>query len=176
MRVLFLKAILILFLSRSNQSYFCLQTPSAHAICSHHIHHVHFLVFLFIIFFWILSIVIICVMILSLSICSSLDPQLQDSLKEYLVSKGIGESLTNFLLLHLHKKEQVQYVNWLQKLESSLTKGKWQPVAGLTHTSVFFLINTQYILLYEDFLSYILCSLDSTAITSGILSCFFFPS
>lgn len=113
-------------------------------------------------------------MILSLSICSSLDPQLQDALKEYLVSKGIGESLTNFLLLHLHKKEQVQYVNWLQKLESSVTKGKWQPVAGLTHTSVFFLINTQYILLYEDFPSYILRSLDSTAITSGILSCFFF--
>ncbi|KAG2683526.1 hypothetical protein I3760_10G034300 [Carya illinoinensis] len=55
---------------------------------------------------------------------SSLDPQLQDALKEYLVSRGIGENLTNFLLLHLHKKEQVQYVNWLHKLESLVAKTK----------------------------------------------------
>lgn len=47
----------------------------------------------------------------------TLDPNLQDELKQYLVSKGIGESLTNFLLLHQHK-EQGQYVNWLQKLEA----------------------------------------------------------
>ncbi|XP_044467643.1 uncharacterized protein LOC123197408 isoform X2 [Mangifera indica] len=55
---------------------------------------------------------------------STLDPRLQDALKEYLVARGIGESLTNFLLLHLHKKEQGQYVNWLQKLESLVAKGE----------------------------------------------------
>ncbi|KAH9648670.1 mitochondrial glycoprotein family protein [Citrus sinensis] len=53
---------------------------------------------------------------------SSLDPQLQVALKEYLVARGIGEHLTNYLLLHLHKKEQDQYVNWLQKLESMVAK------------------------------------------------------
>ncbi|GMY19042.1 mitochondrial acidic protein mam33 [Fagus crenata] len=55
---------------------------------------------------------------------STLDPQLQDALKKYLVAKGVGESLTNFLILHLHKKEQGQYVNWLQKLESSVAKSE----------------------------------------------------
>ncbi|KAH9679415.1 mitochondrial glycoprotein family protein [Citrus sinensis] len=53
---------------------------------------------------------------------SSLDPHLQVALKEYLVARGIGEHLTNYLLLHLHKKEQDQYVNWLQKLESMVAK------------------------------------------------------
>ncbi|XP_050230178.1 mitochondrial acidic protein mam33 [Mercurialis annua] len=51
---------------------------------------------------------------------STLDPNLQDALKEYLVAKGISESLTNFLLLHLNQKEQGQYLKWLQKLESLL--------------------------------------------------------
>ncbi|KAK2985809.1 hypothetical protein RJ640_019305 [Escallonia rubra] len=51
---------------------------------------------------------------------SSLDPELQGELKNYLTAKGIGESLANFLLLHLHKKEQDQYVNWLQRLEATL--------------------------------------------------------
>ncbi|KAJ7972190.1 Mitochondrial glycoprotein [Quillaja saponaria] len=37
---------------------------------------------------------------------SILGPQLQEALKEYLVAKGIGEGLTDFLLLHLHKREQ----------------------------------------------------------------------
>lgn len=50
---------------------------------------------------------------------SDLDPQLQDELKKYLEARGIGESLLNFLLLHLKKKEQSQYLNWLQKLESA---------------------------------------------------------
>ncbi|XP_027175971.1 mitochondrial acidic protein mam33 [Coffea eugenioides] len=50
---------------------------------------------------------------------SDLDPQLQDELKKYLEARGIGESLLNFLLLRLGKKEQSQYVNWLQKLESA---------------------------------------------------------
>lgn len=61
---------------------------------------------------------------LFISIFSSLDPQLQDALKEYLVAKGIGENLTNFLLLHLHKKEQGQYMNWLHKLESLVAKSE----------------------------------------------------
>ncbi|XP_050382548.1 mitochondrial acidic protein MAM33 isoform X2 [Argentina anserina] len=43
-------------------------------------------------------------------------------LDKYLAAKGIGEELTNFLLHHLHKKEQDQYVNWLQKLESFVAK------------------------------------------------------
>ncbi|KAA3457114.1 Mitochondrial acidic MAM33 [Gossypium australe] len=53
---------------------------------------------------------------------SSLEPQLQDALKEYLVARGIREDLTNFLLLTLHKKEQGQYLDWLQKLESFVSK------------------------------------------------------
>ncbi|XP_043690645.1 mitochondrial acidic protein MAM33 [Telopea speciosissima] len=53
---------------------------------------------------------------------SLLDPQLQDAFKEYLISRGIGKDLTNFLLLHMHKKEQGQYVNWLQKLEAMVAK------------------------------------------------------
>ncbi|GMI65871.1 hypothetical protein like AT2G41600 [Hibiscus trionum] len=53
---------------------------------------------------------------------STLDPQLQYALKEYLVSRGIGEDLTNFLLLTLHKKEQGQYLDWLRKLESFVAR------------------------------------------------------
>ncbi|XAR68486.1 hypothetical protein NMG60_11003622 [Bertholletia excelsa] len=49
---------------------------------------------------------------------SSLDPDLQHELTKYLVSKGIKQSFTNFLLHHLHLKEQGQYVNWLQRLEA----------------------------------------------------------
>ncbi|GAB4851633.1 hypothetical protein Ancab_031035 [Ancistrocladus abbreviatus] len=55
---------------------------------------------------------------------SSLDPDLQDAFKKYLQARGIGESLTNFLLLHLHKKEQNQYVSWLQKIETILLEGE----------------------------------------------------
>ncbi|KAJ6332096.1 hypothetical protein OIU76_010476 [Salix suchowensis] len=57
---------------------------------------------------------------LSSFLCSDLDSNLQDALKGYLIAKGIGEDLTNFLLFHLHKKELGQYVKWLQKLESLL--------------------------------------------------------
>ncbi|KAF5750239.1 hypothetical protein HS088_TW03G00572 [Tripterygium wilfordii] len=53
---------------------------------------------------------------------STLDPQLQDTLKEYLETKGIGKNLTSFLLHYLHRKEQGQYVNWLQKLEAFVAK------------------------------------------------------
>ncbi|KAK1317045.1 hypothetical protein QJS10_CPA05g00745 [Acorus calamus] len=35
----------------------------------------------------------------------SLDLQLQEALKDYLIDRGINEDLTDFLLLHLHKKE-----------------------------------------------------------------------
>ncbi|KAL8095362.1 hypothetical protein AgCh_036728 [Apium graveolens] len=55
---------------------------------------------------------------------STLDPQLQDELKQYLVTKGIGKSLTNFLLVHLHKKEQNQYENWLEKLKVYVAQGQ----------------------------------------------------
>ncbi|XVF56181.1 hypothetical protein PTKIN_Ptkin06aG0097300 [Pterospermum kingtungense] len=55
---------------------------------------------------------------------SSLDPQLQDALKEYLLARGIGVNLTNFLLLTLHKKEQGQYLDWLRKLESFVATDK----------------------------------------------------
>lgn len=54
-------------------------------------------------------------------LCSDLDPQLQNELKKYLEARGIGESLLNFLVCHLQKKEHGQYVNWLQKLESTIT-------------------------------------------------------
>ncbi|KAF6151057.1 hypothetical protein GIB67_042392 [Kingdonia uniflora] len=53
---------------------------------------------------------------------SSLDPQLQDKFKNYLIARGVGEDLTNFLLLHLRKKENGQYVNWLCKVETLLTE------------------------------------------------------
>ncbi|KAF9596021.1 hypothetical protein IFM89_006948 [Coptis chinensis] len=53
---------------------------------------------------------------------SDLDPQLQATFKEYLIARGIGENLTNFLLLHLHKKETDQYVNWLGRLEAMISK------------------------------------------------------
>lgn len=49
-----------------------------------------------------------------------LDFELQDELKRYLEARGIGECLRNFLILHLHKKEQNQYVNWLQKLKAMI--------------------------------------------------------
>ncbi|KAK6941795.1 Mitochondrial glycoprotein [Dillenia turbinata] len=55
---------------------------------------------------------------------SDLDPSLQDALKEYLSVSGVGEYLTNFLLAHLHKKEQDRYVNWLQKLNAMVTDGE----------------------------------------------------
>lgn len=51
-----------------------------------------------------------------------LNYELERALKVYLVGKGIGEELTNFLMHHLHRKEQGQYVNWLQKLESFVAK------------------------------------------------------
>ncbi|KAI3996623.1 hypothetical protein MKX01_009455 [Papaver californicum] len=51
---------------------------------------------------------------------STLDPQLQDTLKDYLRARGIVEDFTDFLLHHLHKREYVQYMEWLQKLDSSV--------------------------------------------------------
>ncbi|TKY62642.1 Mitochondrial acidic protein MAM33 [Spatholobus suberectus] len=50
---------------------------------------------------------------------STLDSELQHALREYLIAKGIGVSLTNFLLHYLHKREQEQYVNWLKKGEAA---------------------------------------------------------
>ncbi|XP_010505941.1 PREDICTED: uncharacterized protein LOC104782649 [Camelina sativa] len=50
------------------------------------------------------------------------DFKLTYELRRYLISKGINEDLTNFLLCHLNKKEQDQYVNWLRKLESTMSR------------------------------------------------------
>ncbi|KAM0948759.1 putative mitochondrial glycoprotein [Dioscorea sansibarensis] len=52
----------------------------------------------------------------------SLDPNFRGALKEYLVARGVGAELTDFLLTHLHSKEQNQYVNWLRTMESLLAK------------------------------------------------------
>ncbi|KAK9069238.1 hypothetical protein SSX86_013354 [Deinandra increscens subsp. villosa] len=49
---------------------------------------------------------------------SELDPALQQELKQYLISRGISDSLSAFLLHHIHHKEQDQYLKWLQKLEA----------------------------------------------------------
>ncbi|CAH9102695.1 unnamed protein product [Cuscuta europaea] len=49
---------------------------------------------------------------------SSLDPRLQSEFLQYLQAKGIDENLLSFLILHLHKKEQGQYVNWLHRLQA----------------------------------------------------------
>lgn len=48
--------------------------------------------------------------------------RLHGELREYLATKGIGTDLTDFLLFYLHKKEQGQYVKWLQKLESIVAR------------------------------------------------------
>ncbi|CAL9782466.1 unnamed protein product [Musa acuminata subsp. burmannicoides] len=55
-------------------------------------------------------------------IFSSLDPQLQKALKDYLVVRGITPKLTNFLFQHLHRKEHSQYVNWLRTMEGIVAK------------------------------------------------------
>ncbi|KAI9110335.1 hypothetical protein K1719_018777 [Acacia pycnantha] len=53
-----------------------------------------------------------------------LDPELQDSIKNYLMDKGIGENLIMFLLHYLHKREQEQYINWLKKGKSFVAKSE----------------------------------------------------
>ncbi|XP_068660146.1 mitochondrial acidic protein mam33 [Aristolochia californica] len=53
---------------------------------------------------------------------STLDPQLQKALKGFLIDRGITAEFTDYLLLHLHEKEQAQYVNWLHKLERMISK------------------------------------------------------
>nr|GME21222.1 mitochondrial acidic protein mam33 [Ipomoea batatas] len=54
----------------------------------------------------------------SFSFPSSLDPTLQTEFLRYLQARGIEENLISFLVLHLHKKEQGQYVNWLHRLQA----------------------------------------------------------
>ncbi|XP_076958414.1 mitochondrial acidic protein MAM33-like [Bidens hawaiensis] len=51
-------------------------------------------------------------------IFSDLDPALQKELKQYLISRGIRNNLTAYILHHIHHKEQDQYIKWLQKLEA----------------------------------------------------------
>ncbi|KAL5728922.1 hypothetical protein ACHQM5_001945 [Ranunculus cassubicifolius] len=53
---------------------------------------------------------------------SDLDPQLQAMFKEYLNDRGIGEDLVNFIILHLHRKDNDQYVNWLSRVEAMVSK------------------------------------------------------
>lgn len=59
------------------------------------------------------------------SFCSDLDPALQHELRQYLAARGIEENFTNSLLLHLHKKEQGQYMGWLQKLKDMMVEHEW---------------------------------------------------
>ncbi|KAL9232596.1 hypothetical protein vseg_007691 [Gypsophila vaccaria] len=51
----------------------------------------------------------------------SLDPELQAAFKEYLEARGIRPTLCDFLRQHMHKKEETQYVNWLQKLQEMVS-------------------------------------------------------
>ncbi|URD77321.1 Saccharopine dehydrogenase, partial [Musa troglodytarum] len=67
-------------------------------------------------------------------IFSSLDPQLQKALKDYLVVRGITPKLTNFLLEHLHRKEHSQYVNWLRTMEGIVANIS-PPNPGSTYVS-----------------------------------------
>ncbi|XP_048497588.1 uncharacterized protein LOC104889386 isoform X2 [Beta vulgaris subsp. vulgaris] len=55
---------------------------------------------------------------------SEVDPLLQDAFRDYLETKGVGESLMNFLVVHMHKKEENQYVNWLQNLQGMVSRGE----------------------------------------------------
>ncbi|CAN6443484.1 unnamed protein product [Victoria cruziana] len=49
---------------------------------------------------------------------SSLDPDLQKEFRRFLWVRGVDTQLSNFLLVHLYKKEHSQYVRWLQNMES----------------------------------------------------------
>uniref|UniRef100_A0A7N0U6L7 Mitochondrial glycoprotein n=1 Tax=Kalanchoe fedtschenkoi TaxID=63787 RepID=A0A7N0U6L7_KALFE len=48
----------------------------------------------------------------------TLDTELQKRLLGFLKERGIDEGFSSWLLHYLHRKEQGQYVNWLQKIES----------------------------------------------------------
>ncbi|KAI4341249.1 hypothetical protein MLD38_025994 [Melastoma candidum] len=48
----------------------------------------------------------------------SLPRTLRRQLEHYLCDKGIERDLVEFLLSHLHRKEQQQYVQWLQTIEN----------------------------------------------------------
>lgn len=66
---------------------------------------------------------------------SELDINLQKAFKEYLIDKGIGGSLTNFLLHYLHTREQKQYVNWLKKGEAFVSKNESLNQFSETHSA-----------------------------------------
>lgn len=55
--------------------------------------------------------------------CSDLDPDLRTAFDEYLKTR-LGGSLLKFLIEHMHRKEQNQYVNWLQKLQEMVSNGE----------------------------------------------------
>ncbi|XP_006358000.1 uncharacterized protein At2g39795, mitochondrial [Solanum tuberosum] len=56
-----------------------------------------------------------------ISFFSSSDERLRDELHKYLEARGVDKSFADSLLLHLHKKEQGQYVEWLHKLQGLVT-------------------------------------------------------
>ncbi|KAK9671098.1 hypothetical protein RND81_12G007000 [Saponaria officinalis] len=49
------------------------------------------------------------------------DPEIQAAFKEYLEARGIGPTLLHFLQQHMHAKEETQYVNWLKKLQETVS-------------------------------------------------------
>ncbi|KAJ8565085.1 hypothetical protein K7X08_001545 [Anisodus acutangulus] len=55
------------------------------------------------------------------SFFSSSDQRLQEELYKYLEARGVGKSFVDSLLLHLHRKVQGQYVDWLHKLQAIAT-------------------------------------------------------
>lgn len=52
-----------------------------------------------------------------------LDPDLRTAFDEYLKTR-LGGSLLKFLIEYMHRKEQNQYVNWLQKLQEMVCNGE----------------------------------------------------
>ncbi|VFQ71731.1 unnamed protein product [Cuscuta campestris] len=54
---------------------------------------------------------------------SSLDPRLQTEFLQYLQAKGIDKKFLSFLVVHLHNKEQGQYVNWLHRMKDMVVSG-----------------------------------------------------
>lgn len=65
----------------------------------------------------------------------TLDYALQDAFKEFLEVRGINVELGNFLIRHLHNKEQQQYVKWLHCLDSIIKKGLESGSSAMLETS-----------------------------------------
>lgn len=85
--------------------------------------------------------------------CSDLDPALQHELRQYLAARGIEEKFTNSLLLHLHKKEQNQYMDWLQKLKDIMVEHEWCTQILQPH----FKFPLRFASLARNVVSYVIC-------------------